>query len=171
MFAPLPNPIPLLKQLWLKQLQSSNFFLSFFDKSFFSMLEKTLGPAAAELLRQILSFVMGDVKWTRLQMRKAWAWLQTRIMSIKTVYKFPSPDACVRETTSYFVSEEGNILENVTTEQLAWEDIPADVRAEQIKHKEEKVVVDVKEHLEIEFKERVKKQEKVSDKEVLEILA
>ena len=166
MFDPLPNPISLLKQLL-----SSIFFLSFFDKSFFSMLEKTLGPAAAELFRQILSFVMGDVKWTREKIRITWAWLQTRIMSIKTVYKFPSPVVCVRKTTSYIVSEEGNILENVTTEQLAWEDIPADVRAELIKLNEEKVVIDVKEHLEIEFKVRVKKQEKVSDKEVLEILA
>ena len=91
--------------------------------------------------------------------------------SIKTVYKFPSPDVCVRETTSYVVSEEGNILENVTTEQLAWEDIPSDVRAELIKLNEEKVVVDARSELEERFKNQIKEQEAVSDKEVLEILA
>ena len=145
--------------------------LSFFLNTLIPWLMKTIGPIASDIFKKIVVFVDKSVKWTRLQMRKAWAWLQTRIMSIKMVYKFLSPEVCVRETTTSVKSEEGNILENVTTEKLAYEDIPADVRAELNKLNKEKIVVDAKAELEDRFKKQIKEQEAVSDKEVLEILA
>ena len=145
--------------------------LSFFVNTFIPWLVKTIGPVAADVFKKIVTFVKGAVKWTRLQIRKAWAWLRARVLSIKTVYKFPGPKKCVRETTSYIVSEEGNILENVTTEELAWEDIPADVRKALMKITEDEIAINARAELEENFKNQIKEQKNLTDKEVLELLA
>lgn len=147
-----------------------NYIVDFFQRVIIPWFRGIFGDIAANILASFVSFCDRFISWTRKQIKHIWKWFQVRVLGMKTDYVKVSSTQVEGTTTTYVSAEDGKIIKSVKTEQLDWEDVPANIREHYILNNSNSFAVDDKNVLEGQFIEQIKKNENMSDREVAELL-
>lgn len=147
-----------------------NYIVDFFQRVIIPWFRNVLGDTAAIILTSIVQYCDKAISWTRRQIKQAWKWFRERVLGMQTDYRKVSSTEVEGTTTTYVQGEDGKIIRTVKTEQLDWEDVPANIREQYILNNSNSFAVDDKSVLEGQFVEQVKQSENMSDQQVAELL-
>ena len=147
-----------------------NYIVDFFQTVIIPWFRDVFGDIAANILASVVSFCDKVISWTRQQIKRAWKWFHERVLGMKTEYKKVSSTQVEGKTTTYTSTQDGKVIRTIKTEQLEWEEVPANIREQYIAINRKSFTVDDKNVLEGKFIEQVKDSENMSDQQVADLL-
>lgn len=102
----------------------------------------------------LIDFIDKIVTVARRNLKAGFEFFKTRILRMQSKYTKTSPTTAIKETETYLHTSDGKILKRTETEEVAWEDLPSEIRSEMIRMAAKEGTIDEKAAILTKAKER-----------------
>jgi hypothetical protein len=132
--------------------------LDFFSTKIIPWVREAISGTIADLLADIVIFADKSIVPIRRTAKQLWGYLKQNILGIRMEVTKTSATTAVGKTTMFIRDADGKLKQTIVTEELAWDDLPDEMRSEINRQNTGCAEMDLKKPLEDKFQEQARTQ-------------
>ena len=134
------------------------YIVDFFSTKIIPWLRERVSTKLAEILAEVIVFADKGITSLRRSVKSIWKYFRHTILGMKMEVQKTSTTTATAKTTTVVQDERGKVVQSTITEDLSWDQLPPEIRAEMTRQNTNAASLDLKKTLAEKFQETAQQQ-------------
>jgi len=134
------------------------YIVDFFSTKIIPWLRERVSTGLADILAAVLVFADKGITPVRRSVKSLWKYFRQTVLGMKMEVQKTSATTATAKTTTVVRDETGKLVQSIITEELSWDQLPPEARAEITRQNTNAASLDLKKTVEEKFQETARKQ-------------